>query len=279
MRLILAVSVLAIPLFLSACTNVASTETAEEKSKTKVKTSLKEESNIPVAVNPAAVLKDFLSWYSYHYKNIHLGRDFIGLTADSIEVNKADMLTMLATGRFVVFKTHIRNNIPVYQLYQLDNSNADIQKTIKNQATTELLHHQMEGKELPEYSFADLDGKIYNATTTKGKFLVIKCWFIRCAACVKEFPVLNELEAKYNNRNEILFISLAMDTKDDLKQFLVKKPFNYAVVPNMEKYMSEQLKIALYPTHILVDKNRKILKVVGNVDDLIPAIEKELSSK
>ncbi len=49
-----------------------------------------------------------------------------------------------------------------------------------------------------------------------------------------------------------------------------------AVVPNMaEKYMREQLNVTSYPTHILIDKDGKIVKVVNAISDLIPYIAKQ----
>jgi hypothetical protein len=32
------------------------------------------------------------------------------------------------------------------------------------------------------------------------KIVVIKCWYIHCAACIKEFPEVNNLVRKYKDR-------------------------------------------------------------------------------
>ena len=74
------------------------------------------------------------------------------------------------------------------------------------------------------------------------------------------------------NRDDIQFISLATDNQQELLSFLKTKEFKYAVVADKEKYMTEQLKISAYPTHILVDKNGKIVKVVNAIDDLDSAL-------
>jgi thiol-disulfide isomerase/thioredoxin len=49
----------------------------------------------------------------------------------------------------------------------------------------------------------------------KGKIVVIKCWYIHCAACIKEFPEVNNLVRKYKDRKDIIFISLAEDTPNN----------------------------------------------------------------
>ena len=95
------------------------------------------------------------------------------------------------------------------------------------------------------------------------------------SACVKEFPELNKLVDEYHGRNDIVFISLALDTKENLLKFLEKKEFKYASVPEMKNYMDKKLNITQYPTHLLIDRNGKIMKVVNRIDDLIPFIKIE----
>jgi peroxiredoxin len=133
----------------------------------------------------------------------------------------------------------------------------------------------MEGKELPNYQFEDIAGHKYNNVNTRGKIIVLKCWFIHCVACVKEFPELNKLVDNYKNRKDILFVSLAFDNKKDLKSFLKMHRFNYDVVPNQQTFMMDRLSINTFPTHIIIGKDGKIRKAVDNYKDLLPALNKE----
>lgn len=227
------------------------------------------------SINEEDILKDFKTWYDYTYYNIHLAQDFIGLDTDSGEISKAEFLTKLTTGNFVPFKILLRSNVPVYRLYKLKNNNLDIQATIRQSALLETSNYKMEGKELPTFNLTDLNGKIYNKATTHKKIIVLKCWFIHCVACVKEFPELNKLVEEYKQNSNVLFVSLAMDSKPDLIAFLNKQPFRYAVIPAMKKYMMEDLGIYEFPTHILINKNGKIVKVVNSVEDMIPFIKRE----
>jgi thiol-disulfide isomerase/thioredoxin len=233
-----------------------------------------QEKNIVVDSN--AILEDYKKWYSYTYNNVHLAQDFIGLDTDSSSLSKAAFLSRLTSGNFVPFKIRMQDDIAVYKLFKILRPNEDIQSTIKQMAETERQHFNMEGKELPNFDFTDLNGKRYNKVNTKGKTMVLKCWFIHCVACVKEFPELNKLVDSYQNKNDLLFVSLATDAKQDLTTFLMKKPFNYAVVPNQQEYIGEQLGLSIYPTHILVDKNGRILKVTNSINDLIPFIERQV---
>jgi len=232
------------------------------------------QSNKKYHVNPEELLKDFTTWYTYTYYNIRLSQDFAGLNVDSSIIKKGDFLNLLSTGNFVPVKIMVKDNLPFYKLYRFGNSNMDIQRTIKQMSLTEIEHSEMEGKELPAYNFTDLNGKTYNKSSTKGKIIILKCWFIHCVACVKEFPELNKLVDEYKNRNDIQFVSLAMDSKEKLTLFLKTKEFKYAVVPEQKKFMIEQMNITSYPTHILIGKDGKIVKVVNSIDELIPFIKK-----
>jgi peroxiredoxin len=219
--------------------------------------------------------KDFTTWYNYTYYNVRLSEDFIALDMDSIKIDKATFLDKLMTENVVAFKTKILRGQSVYQLFKLNSNDESIKATNKEMASTEIAHLKMEGIDIPEFNFTDLNGKIYNKSSTKGKIVILKCWFIHCVACVTEFPELNKLVDGNQNRNDILFISLALDSKKDLKTFFETKEFKYATVPGMRDYITNKLKVTAYPTHILIDRNGKIRKVVNRIDDLVPFLKDE----
>jgi len=224
-------------------------------------------------VNPEDLVKNFTAWYNYTYYNVKLSQNFVGLNVDSNIIAKADFLNILSTGNFIAVKVLSKDDLPYYKLYKLTSNAEDIRSTIKQMALTEIEHNLIEGKELPAYNFNDLNENIYNNTNTRGKIVVLKCWFIHCFNCVQEFPELNKLVNKYKNRDDIKFVSLALDSKKKLESFLKTKEFKYAVVPDQEKYMKDNLKITAYPTHILIDRNGKIVKVVNTIEELAPFLE------
>ena len=252
--------------FLFSCTS------ADKRSNS---TEYKSKTNQVYNVDTAEITKDWMTWYTYTYYNIRLAQNFIGLDTDSSRINKATFLQKLLTGNFIALKTAKEENNPVYKLYKLKNAITDIQNTTEQMAQDAITLSGFEGKELPEYHFIDLNGKSYDKKNTEGKLLVIKCWFINCVACVKEFPDLNRLVDKYKERNDIEFISLASDSKQDLISFLAKRNFKYAVIPESKGYMSDKLIVNAYPMHLLVDRKGKIIKATNSINDLLPSIEKE----
>lgn len=219
--------------------------------------------------------KDFKTWYNYSYYNINLSEDFIPIDINSEKIDKGIFLNKLINENVVAFKTKIQKGKSVYQLFKLDSNDESIIATNKQMAATAFSHYKMEGVEFPNFTFTDLNGKVYDKASTKGKILILKCWFIGCVACVKEFPDLNKLVEKYQDRNDIVFISLALDPKEDLIKFLKTREFKYETIPKMKNYVTSELNITQFPTHLLIDKEGKIKKVVNRIEDIIPFIKNE----
>jgi len=231
-------------------------------------------------VNVEKLQKDFTKWWAYYNQQINLTTDFIAIDNLSNVISKAAFLESLTTGNYIPVKLVSKDASKVnYQLFKIDQQlSKDISITIKNASIVEFEHFKMEGQKFPKFSFTDLNGRSYTNENTKGKVVVLKCWYIGCVACVAEFPELNELVNQYKNRNDIVFVSLAFNNDEDLKTFLLKKPFNYATVPNQKPYLMDTLKVRSYPTHFIINKNGIIVKVVNKASRMKPILAKEMKA-
>ncbi|NQX81193.1 MAG: TlpA family protein disulfide reductase [Flavobacteriaceae bacterium] len=216
-------------------------------------------------------------FWKYTYKYTQLSADFIGLDTEMNEIPKKTFLNKLLTGNYLTMRLSSKSNI-YYQLYKVDKwVNKSIQNTIKNITKDELHHYNMEGKQFPEFDITDLEGNRYNNEKIKGKTLVLKTWFIKCGACIKEIPDLNKLVSKYSYRDDIIFLSMAEDKNIKLKSFLEKTKFRYATAGEQKDFIINKLKLDTYPTHIIINKEGTIVKVVNTYKELKIALEKELS--
>lgn len=194
----------------------------------------------------------------------------------SNRISKDLFLKNLTSGDFIPLKLISTDSI-YYKLFKLDQtSDRSITDVVKSVSAEAYKNFRMEGTIFPKFDLKDLNGVEYTNENTKGKTVVLKCWFIACAPCVAEFPQLNELVEKYKNRDDIVFVSLAFDSKEKLESFLLKKPFRYAVVPDQKQFLFYNLDIKSYPTHIIIDKNGIIRKVVQEADEMIAALENDV---
>ncbi len=224
-------------------------------------------------VNFKDIEKNFIQWWTYQSNTIILSSNFIAIDDSSKTISKGEFLKKLTSGDFIPLKLISEDSIPRYKLFKLDQtSDPDIRSTIKNTSSTEYAHFEMEGKDFPKFSFKDLNGIEYNNENTKGKILILKCWFIACHACVAEFPILNKIVQKYQNRNDIVFVSLALDSQEKLNQFLSQKTFKYVVIADQKQFIYNELGINSFPTHLIIDRSGKIIKVVNRAEEMISAL-------
>jgi len=227
-------------------------------------------------VDAIAIQKNFSTWQNYQTQKIMLSLDFIALDENSNRISKDFFLNQLTLGNFIPIRLQSNDSVIYYKLYKIQfNSDSSIKATIMQMAFDEYEHYKMEGNRFPKFHFSDLNGSIISNETMKDKIIVIKCWYIHCAACIKEFPDVNALVLKYNDRKDILFLSLAEDSPEQLKLFLLQKPLLYSVVPNMKIYMNETLNLNAFPTHFIINKQGKIIKILSNVESLKVALEEE----
>ncbi|WP_202702697.1 TlpA disulfide reductase family protein [Flavobacterium sp. UGB4466] len=227
-------------------------------------------------VDPIQIQKNFKDWSVYQSKNIMLSRDFLALDALSTEISKETFLDQLANENYIPIRLKSEQGIYCYKLFTIQpNSDTSIKATIHQIGFDALKNYKMEGTVFPPFSFKDLEGNLVSNESMKGKIVVIKCWYIHCTPCIREFPQVNKLAAEYKDRKDMLFVSLAEDSATQLKTFLSRKPLSYAVIPDMKVYMNEALQLNSFPTHFILNKEGMIAKVLPNFESLEVALDKE----
>lgn len=213
---------------------------------------------------------DFMKWWTYHQSTMQFSTDFVGLDEQLDTITKRQFLEQLIIGDFISVKLTSEGTIPQYGLSRLSpNADRSIRTTIKSDAMTHLAHYNKEGTLFPDFEFTDLNGLKYTNATMRGSTFIVKTWFVACAACIAEFPELNEFVKSQEGRNDVVFLSLALNNEVELQKFLAKKEFSYPVVSSQQSFITEQLNLQIYPTHIIVDDSGVILKVVNKASEMI----------
>lgn len=214
---------------------------------------------------------------------VNLSHNFIGLDTTGNVIDKASFMTFISSGEYVPLEVASKDTLR-YKLYRyppFDETKGDellMKLMVKNFAETEYNNYKMTGSPFPSFNFTDLNGDVYNTQNTKGKIIVVKCWFVGCKPCVAEIPALNEIVKQYANRKGIVFISLSFDSKKELHNFLLRTPFSYAVIADQRYYLSDVLKVSTYPTHIVVNKQGVVVSISNDYDEMVSAL-KTVASK
>ena len=120
------------------------------------------------------------------------------------------------------------------------------------------------GKQRPEFSLADLQGKVHDIKEWDGKVLVINFWATWCPPCRKELPAFVELQEKYAAKG-LQFVGVAVDTPQNVSDFVDTYGVNYPMlVAELEaidigkKYGN---RFGALPYTVIVDRSGKIVFV------------------
>lgn len=220
-----------------------------------------------------SLISDEDKWWSYHYNEISLLSDYQALNEKSEKISKEKFLKKLISGNFITIELQSNDDSKTYKLFDLPESlENNISKTIKNNSYWAYKLFKMEGIKFPDFNAVDINGIEYNNEKFKGKTTVIKTWFIACKPCIAEMPELNELVDNYKNNN-LQFLSLAEDKKEPLLNFLKRNEFKYDILPDQEHLIENELKLSVYPTHLIVNEKGIIKKVFEKASGVIAYID------
>lgn len=146
---------------------------------------------------------------------------------------------------------------------------------------------QWEGKPLPSFDLATLDGGRLKDTDLRGENSLIYIWFTGCPPCVRIAPILAELAEKYDGQG-FKFVGinaddiLELDTTNQSRLEYVRKQGLRFVNANLDQPARKAFgTINLYPTLFFVKKDGTIYRHLVNFqgkEKLTAIIEEMLSS-
>lgn len=80
---------------------------------------------------------------------------------------------------------------------------------------------------LPEFSLGNLAGEPQSIRSWPGKPLLINFWATWCGPCLREIPMLKELQT---GRPDLQVVGIAIDKRDAVVEFAANMDFNYAIL-------------------------------------------------
>ncbi len=213
--------------------------------------------------------------FSKYYYSLKFSENFIPLDANSQIIKKSDFFEKILNENSIPVKID-SNDLAYYKLVKANPTEYQL-ALVKALVDRKYTEYKMEGKMLPHFSFTGLDGKAYTSKNTYGKILVLKLWFIGCVPCVQEFPFVNKIADQYKDRNDIQFISLTFDKKEDLENFLKSNPLKYITIPDQKNYIVDSLEATSFPTHIIANKKGEVIKFTDTWPEMEQILKTEAS--
>lgn len=127
--------------------------------------------------------------------------------------------------------------------------------------------HLKEGNVAPAFTLKDFRGKEYSLSDYKGKVLVIDVWATWCGGCIAKLPKYMEMREKYQERDDIEFITISIDDKGAYNSWKYALPrLKLMKITNLlatkgECTFQENYNITGIPRYFLIDKEGKIVSV------------------
>jgi len=112
--------------------------------------------------------------------------------------------------------------------------------------------------DVPAFSAPDLDGRVINTASLRGKVVVVNFWATWCPPCREEIPDLVALQEKYRDTLQIIGVSQDSGSTEDVKRFAAEHKMNYPTVMSTPEI--ERLFPGVYalPTTFILDREGKL---------------------
>ncbi len=123
----------------------------------------------------------------------------------------------------------------------------------------------LKGKPAPTFNYTNTKGEEVPLENLKGKNVYVDVWATWCGPCKKEIPHLKELEAKYHNNDDIVFMSVSIDKMEDKDKWL--KMVEEKELSGVQLMADKDWKSSIctdygirgIPRFLLIDKEGKIM--------------------
>jgi thiol-disulfide isomerase/thioredoxin len=136
---------------------------------------------------------------------------------------------------------------------------------------------------LQDFSYTTLEGKSGSLKKLHGKVVVLDFWFINCPGCAAEKQSLNRLVDHFKGDTDVVFLSVALDSKPVLQQYLQTHESGFFIVPSGSA-ICDAAGINAYPTHAILGRDGKTFRwdTGGGEnagDMMISAVQEALAQK
>jgi peroxiredoxin len=145
------------------------------------------------------------------------------------------------------------------QLTQSKNAKGESQEHIaESQKTWDVAFAASFGKNAPDFSVEDIEGKTHRLSDYQGRNAVVVFWATWCPACNLEIPHLIELR-KMLAEDKLAILAISNEEPEHLKNFAALKGINYTIASLGDSFLSKPFAdVTSIPTTFFIDPNGKI---------------------
>lgn len=134
------------------------------------------------------------------------------------------------------------------------------------------------GSPAPDFTLRDLNGQSISLSNFLGKAVLINFWSTTCPPCVEEMPYFEALHQDWENRNDIVLITVNMgEDSTRVKNFIQSKNYTFPVLLDGSFEAAQKYRVQYTPTTVLIGKDGTVkFSISGPFKDKA-AIEKQVA--
>lgn len=154
------------------------------------------------------------------------------------------------------------NSITMNEVLEAEENNS-----YKDIYSSKAQHHFASQQGMTAYNFSGLaiNNKTLKLTDFLGKYVMIDVWATWCGACINQKPLFYELADKFQDSDDIQFITVSVDSSIESWQHYLSKDNNsknvidLIIKDGLKTEFGEQYSLNFIPKYILIDKDGKII--------------------
>ncbi len=175
------------------------------------------------------------------------------------------------------FNTYLKNKMKtkllilsaIFTLFSCNKSEQKIEESVEIEKIDSVTKKESPESEIPkelikapDFSLADINGKRFDLSDFKGKYVYMDIWATWCGPCKVQIPFMKELEKQFHDA-PIHFVSVSLDKLEDKpiweKMVRENQMSGVQLFAGREDNFGFDYKIEYIPTFIILDKEGNIM--------------------
>lgn len=135
------------------------------------------------------------------------------------------------------------------------------------------------GAPAPALSLLDAQGELVTLDKLRGQVVYVDFWASWCGPCLRSFPFMNDLQARYGSRG-LAIVAVNVDRqRADAERFLRQAPAHFRIVFDAAGVTPQAWGVKAMPSSFIVDAAGRIAQVeTGFLDERKAAIETRIAA-
>ena len=172
-----------------------------------------------------------------------------------------------ATVAVVTVLASVKNRLSLPQ----DTTGKSLEYIAETPKTWDIAFASSFGKDAPDFSVDDIEGKTHKLSDYRGRNVVVVFWATWCPACNLEIPHLIELRNMFAE-DKLAILAISDEEPEHLKNFAALKGINYTVTSLGDSPLPEPFaNVSSIPTTFFIDPEGKITFAAVGVVSLADA--------